>query len=72
MTYNNCQVNINFNQGSAPPVNFISTPNQPSDNPFPTMDDVLAFLRDWLHYLKQDITEHDNYTLVFVEYNNNY
>ena len=46
MTYNNCQVNINFNQGSAPPVNFISTPNQPSDNPFPTMDDVLAFLRD--------------------------
>ena len=63
MTYNNCQVNINFNQGPALPVNFVSTPNQqPSDNPFPTMDDVLAFIRDdWLQDLKQNIT---NYIII--------
>ncbi len=51
MSYNNCQVNINFNQGSAPPVNFSS--NQPSDIAFPSMDDVLAFIKDWLHELKR-------------------
>lgn len=51
ITLNNCQVNVNFNQGPAPPVNFsssLSSSKGPSSDyiALPSIDDTVAFLKD--------------------------